>query len=104
MNGHGRSVLSVQDHAAEGANAKEYHSSEVHRSIHALWCTPHREGTRRVLELLLQRLHMVGVHVRIAQHMHELARRQAAHIREHAPADDATCMNCFCDCIHDLCP
>lgn len=38
------------------------------------------EVSRRVLQLLLERLHVVGVHVGITQHMHKVARPEAAHL------------------------
>ena len=40
----------------------------------------HREVAGRVLELLLQGVHVVGVDVGVAHHVHELAGLQAAHL------------------------
>lgn len=38
------------------------------------------EVARRVAQLLPQRLHVVGVHVGVAQHVHKVARPQPTHL------------------------
>lgn len=43
-----------------------------------------RERARRVLELAPERLDVVGVHVRVAERVHKVARRQVTDLREHA--------------------
>ena len=40
----------------------------------------HRKGAGGVLELLLQRVYMIGIDVRIAKHMYQLAWSQLAHL------------------------
>ena len=39
-----------------------------------------REGPRLVLQLLPERLHVVAVHMRIAQRVHKVTRLEAAHV------------------------
>ena len=49
-------------------------------SIQVLHNTMYREGEWLLLELLLQRLHMVCVHVRVAHHKHQLCGPQSRHL------------------------
>ncbi len=41
----------------------------------------YREGAGGILELLLQRVYMICIHVRVTKHMYQLACSQPAHLR-----------------------
>lgn len=49
--------------------------------MHAWWSCSHREGAWVVLQLLQERLHVVGVHVGVAHDVHKLAALQSTHLR-----------------------
>lgn len=61
------------------------------RGVQRAMAVAYREVQGRVLELLLERLHVVAVHVGVAEGVHELAALQAAHLRDHAGEQRVAC-------------